>query len=79
MSMCETILLNTEPALILRQRIKHERASAFPTAVLLTANGVLAPSGQVSFSGPLSVEHDDGVVGDTQFVEFVGIWPICSS
>ena len=70
--MWETMPFKTEPALILPgQRMKdgtRHPPSQFES--FWPRNGVLAPSGQVSFSGPLSVEYlDDGVVGDPQLVE----------
>ena len=43
-------------------------------------NGVLAPSGQVSFSGPLSVEYMTMVLSAMPSSSSLSsIWPICSS
>ena len=59
MSWWHMIPLSTEPALILPgQRMKHGTRHAPSKLVSFwPRNGVLAPSGQVSFSGPLSVEY----------------------
>src|SRR5277367_5232490 len=54
--------------------------SAFPVGVLLARNGLLAPSGQVSFSGPLSVEYMTMVLSAMPSSSTLSsIMPICSS
>ena len=82
MSMCETMPFRTEPALILPgQRMKH--GTRQPPSQLVSfwpRNGVLAPSGQVSFSGPLSVEYMTMVLSAMPSSSSLSsIWPICSS
>src|SRR5215213_6281305 len=82
MSMCETMPFSTVFALILPgQRTKH--GTRQPPSQLLSfcpRNGVLAPSGQVSFSGPLSVEYMTMVLSVTpSSSSFASSSPICSS
>ena len=59
MSMCEPMPLKTEPALILpgQRRKAGTRQAPSQFVSFWARNGVFAPSGQVSFSGPLSVEY----------------------
>src|SRR5215207_4119886 len=82
MSMWETMPFSTVFALILPgQRTKH--GTRQPPSQLLSfcpRNGVLAPSGQVSFSGPLSVEYMTMVLSVTpSSSSFARSSPICSS
>ena len=80
--MCETMPFSTEPALILPgQRMKHgTRQPPSQLESFWPRNGVLAPSGQVSFSGPLSVEYMTMVLSAMPSSSSLSsIWPICSS
>ena len=61
---------STDPALILPGQRRNAGTRQAPSQLVSfwLRNGVLAPSGQVSFSGPLSVEYITiGVISDAQF------------
>src|SRR5204863_5736371 len=82
MSMCETIPFNTESGLIFPgQRMKHgTRQPPSQLESFCPRNGVVAPSGQVSFSGPLSVEYMTMVLSAMPSSSSLSsIMPICSS
>ena len=82
MSMWETMPFSHGAGLDLA-RPAHEAGhapAAFPVGVLLLRNGVLPPSGQVSFCGPLSVEYMTMVLSAMPSSSSLSsIWPICSS
>ena len=80
--MCETIPLKTEPALILPGQRKNAGTRQPPSQFVFFCerNGVLAPSGQVSFSGPLSVEYMTMVLSAMpNSSSFASNSPTCSS
>ena len=82
MSMWETMPFSTESGLIFPgQRMKQ--GTRQPPSQLVSfwpRNGVVAPSGQVSFSGPLSVEYMTMVLSAMPSSSSLSsIMPICSS
>src|SRR6202008_510121 len=82
MSMCETMPLNTDPALILPGQRMNDGTRQPPSQLesFCPRNGELAPSGQVSFSGPLSVEYMTNVLSAIpSSSSLLSIMPICSS
>ena len=82
MSWCETMPFSTVPGLILPGQ-RMNAGTRQPPSQLVSfwlRNGVLAPSGQVSFSGPLSVEYMTMVLSAMPSSSSLSrIWPICSS